>query len=50
MCSEFPQEVIVPSFLMTSPSKVIISLRPGIFLFRISNAVANVEQITFPRQ
>ena len=49
-CSALPHEVIVPSFLMTSPSKVMISLNPGTFLFLISKAVLRLSQIIFPLQ
>ena len=49
-CSVFPHEAMVPSFFITSPSNVIISLKPGTFLFRISNAVFKSSQITFPLQ
>lgn len=42
--------MIIPSFLITSPSSVMISLKPGIFLFLISKATFRFSQITFPRQ
>jgi hypothetical protein len=50
MWSAFPHAVIVPSFLITSPSKVIIYLNPGIFLFLISNAVFKFSQTILPLQ